>query len=379
MKNPKKTKVKKKNIILFSIIILVVIVELVNPIKLYNKYVLKNLNYSDKSIEVILKNGLKKEIVELGYNKTLDNVLGSDEFIIDYYDTYKAIDYYDIKEYTNTVNTLITKGYKSEDINYIFKRTDNSSLENFLSKDYIEDISDYLVYDFAYLGNIERYVLYQEKKDIDKEKTVIYVNIGLDKDYYSDVKVNDTFSYDMLINKYHGVSENFVPNNLVSVPDEYGNNEKLNEKALENFINMSTDCKKATGYKLLIRSGYRDYESQQKTYNSYLKTYGKKYTEDYVTHPGSSEHHTGLAIDIKAESSEVFASSRESKWVNENAYKYGYILRYTKEYENITGIKSESWHFRYVGIEIAEYLQNNKMSYEEYYVRFIEKYNNIGG
>ena len=104
-----------------------------------------------------------------------------------------------------------------------------------------------------------------------------------------------------------------------------------------------------------------------------LKSYGKTYTENYVTHPGFSEHHTGLAIDVRAESTDVFADSKESKWAYTNAYKYVFILRYKKSEEKITGIKYESWHFRYVGEEIAKYINENDMTYEEYYVRFLDK------
>ena len=368
----KKVKLKNKSITAIVIILLIIVIEIINPIKLYNKYQLKNLNYSDKSIEVILKNNLKKEILEMEYNKTLDIIFQESEFNIKNYDIYKELNYYELDDYTKNINKLIEKGYTKDDINNILKSATNESLKDLLEKDYIENISNFLEYDFSKLEYLDRYIEYQSKYNIDKELVVIYVNIGLDKNYYEDVKTLDTFSKDMLINKYRGVNEDFVPLDLVDVPDEYGKDQKLNEDALKSFIKMSEDCMIDTGYKLLIRSGYRDYKEQEKTYNSYLKTYGKTYAENYVAHPGYSEHHTGLAIDIKAESSDVFVNSKESKWTYENAYKYGFILRYKKEYEDITGIKYESWHFRYVGEKIAEYIHENEMTYEEYYIRFIE-------
>ena len=372
MKN-KKTKLKKRSIIAIVIILLIIVIEFVNPIKLYNKYQLKNLGFSDTSIETILKNGLKDKVLELNYNKTLDIVLESSDFKSKNFDTYKDLEYVEFDNYTKKINTLIDKGYDAKEINYILKSATNESLKEFLEKDYIKDISKFLQYDFALLSNLDRYITYQNENNIDSELVVIYVNIGLDKEFYEDVTTTDKFSYNMLINKYHGVSEEFVPENLIDVPNEYGKNQKLNEEALKSFIKMSEDCKAATNYKLMIRSGYRDFKEQEKTYNTYLKTYGRVYAENYVTHPGFSEHHTGLALDIKAESNDVFASSKESKWTYENAYKYGFILRYRKENENITGIKYESWHFRYVGLEIAKYIHENEMTYEEYYVRFLNK------
>ena len=368
----KSKKIKTPIIVILVIILLAVAIIIINPIKLYNKYQLKNLKYSEASIENILKNNLKDKVLELGYNETLDKVLVSKDFKIDNFNNYKEIKYYDLDDFVKNINLLIEKGYDSVDINNILKSATNESLKKFLKKDYIENISKFLEYDFSSLDNIDRYIKYQNEHNIDKELVVIYVNIGLDKKFYEDVTTTNKFSIDMLVNKYHGVSEDFIPDNLVDVPSEYGKDQKLNEETLKAFIKMSEDCKAATNYKLLVRSGYRDFLDQEKTYNTYLKTYGKTYAENYVTHPGYSEHHTGLAIDIKAESTDVFANSKESKWAYENAYKYGFILRYKKEFENITGIKYETWHFRYVGEEIAKYLHENEMTYEEYYVRFIE-------
>ena len=369
----KKVKLKKKSIVILVIILLIIVVEIVNPVKLYNQYQLKNLGFSDISVETILKNGLKDKVLESNYNKTLDIVLESHDFNVKNFDVYKELEYLEIDDFTKNVNSLINKGYTSEEINYILRSATNDSIKEFLEKDYVKDISKFLQYDFAILSNLDRYTDYQNENNIDAELVVIYVNIGLDKDFYEDVTTISEFSYDMLINKYHGVSEEFEPKNLVDVPEDYGKNQKLNEEALKAFIKMSDDCKAATNYKLMVRSGYRDFAEQEKTYNTYLKTYGKTYAENYVTHPGYSEHHTGLAIDMKAESTDVFANSKESIWAYDNAYKYGFILRYKKEYEDITGIKYESWHFRYVGVEIATYINEHEMTYEEYYVRFLNK------
>ena len=367
----KKIKFKKKSIIILIIILLIIIIELINPIKLYNKYQIKNLGYVDASVETILKNNLKKEVLELEYSKTLDNILSSKDFDSNNFEIYKDLEYVELQDYTKKVNQLIKKGYKTSEINCILKSATEESLKDFLEKEYVENVSKFLEYDFSILANLDRYIAYQNDNNIDKELVVIYVNIGLDKKFYEDPNKVLNFSYDMLVNKYNELEKEYIPENLIDVPEEYGKGQKLNEQVLKAFIKMSEDCKAETGYKVLIRSGYRDYETQEKTYNTYLNTYGKSYAENYVAHPGFSEHQTGLALDMKAESSDVFANSKESKWIYQNAYKYGFILRYKKEYENITGIKYESWHFRYVGEEIAKFMNENEMTYEEYYIRFL--------
>jgi len=368
----KKNKLKKRNIIILIIILLVILVEIINPIKLYNKYLLSNLNYDEISVENILANGLKDEVLKIGYNKTLDNVFKSSDFKSKNFSMYSQIDYYDFNNFTLIINTLIDKGYNVEDINNILKSADADSLNTFLDKEYIENVSNYLKYDFSILKNIDRYFNYQKENNVDYELAVIYVNIGLDNNFYEQTNIVTDFSLNMLVNRYNKLNSDFIPDNLETVPSEYSvGSQKLNAEALQAFLQMSKDCKNATGYKLLVRSGYRDYQSQEKTYNSYLQAYGKTYAENYVAHPGYSEHQTGLAIDIKAESKDVFSSSKESKWVYLNAYKYGFILRYKEEYEKITGTKYESWHFRYVGNDIANYVYENNMPYEEYYIRFL--------
>ena len=366
-------KIKKKIIIPLVLVILIIIIILINPIRLYNKHQLKNLGYNETSINTILDNKLKDNVLKIEYNKTLDYIFSSKEFNKKNFDIYKELEYVELDNYVKNVNLLIDKKYEPQEINLILKRANNETIKEFIEKDHIDNISKFLEYDFAKLEYIDRYIKYQNENNIDKELVVIYVNIGLDKPFYENTTTTNKFSYDMLINKYHGISDDFEPENIVDVPSEYGKGEKLNEKTLEAFKKMSDDCKAATGYKLLVRSGYRDLKEQEKTYNSYLKSYGKTYTENYVTHPGFSEHHTGLAIDVRAESIDVFADSKESKWAYANAYKYGFILRYKKADEKITGIKYESWHFRYVGEEIAKYMKENDMTYEEYYVRFLDK------
>ena len=211
---------------------------------------------------------------------------------------------------------------------------------------------------------------FKQRKTYDLNKSKLH-----GKDYYEDANTIKDFSITMLVNKYNGLDKDFIPDNLISIDKEYAidSKQKGNKEMIENFIKMSDDCKTETGFKIIVRSGYRDYKSQEDTYNLYLKTYGLKYAESYAAHPGFSEHQTGLAVDIKAQSSNTFAGTKESKWLLENAYKYGFILRYPDDLTDITGYKYESWHYRYVGIEIAKDIKDKKMSYDEYYIRYLDK------
>ena len=369
-----KRKLNKKNIIILSIIVLLIVIEIINPIKLYNKHVLKQLNYSDTSINTILKYGKKDQVLNSKNNKVLDKIFNSKDYKDKNFNIYLELNDSNITNFVSLTNSLIDKGYNAKEINGILKNSSEDDVLEFLKLDYQEGIDNYLQFDFFKLSNYQEYIDYKKENNIDYENIVINVNIGLNKNYYEDANTISDFSTTMLVNKYNGLDKDFVPSDLVSVDKEYAidSKQKANRKMYEAFIKMSDDCKKETGYKVIFRSGYRDYKSQEDTYNLYLKTYGKKYAEVYAAHAGFSEHQTGLAVDIKAESSNTFAGTKESNWLSKNAHKYGFILRYKKETEDITGYKYESWHYRYVG-SIAEKVYESNMTYDEYYIRFLDK------
>ena len=115
------------------------------------------------------------------------------------------------------------------------------------------------------------------------------------------------------------------------------------------------------------------YQEQIEVEKLYLRDYGQSYVDKFVAKPGYSEHQTGLALDIGSRKSNIFLSSREYQWMQENAYKYGFIYRFSKKYENITGFRSEAWHYRYVGKKIAKYIYENDITLEEYYAMFLDK------
>ena len=94
--------------------------------------------------------------------------------------------------------------------------------------------------------------------------------------------------------------------------------------------------------------------------------------DNYVAKAGFSEHQTGMSIDIASADTDVFLESDEYDWLMENAYLYGFILRYPKSKEEITGYKCEAWHYRYVGKKIAKYIHDNNITYDEYYIEFLD-------
>ena len=365
-------RLKKKNFFIALVILTIILIELINPFKLISSIKIRNLNYSRSSSYKIIDYGLKDEVLNNEYSEFIDKSVSSDEFIKDNYSIYKDLVYKkDIKLYL--INQLIIKEYNSEEINCIINTGNNTSIKDLLSKEKYDKITEFLAFDYADLANLDRYFDYQRKTLNNYKDTVLYVELNLDKEFYTDALINNEFSYTMLLNKYNGLDKDFVPDKLVEVKSEYSYNGKNtgNEKMLNNFYLMADALNKEIDLKIYVRSAYRDYNDQDKVYNEYLKLYGTNYVKKYVAYPGFSEHQTGLAVDIKASSSDIFANTKESNWLKKNAHKYGFILRYPKSLVNVTGYQNEEWHYRYVGEEIATYIYEKGVSFDEYYIRFI--------
>ena len=142
---------------------------------------------------------------------------------------------------------------------------------------------------------------------------------------------------------------------------------KLVENAKEAYEEMAKDASKSK-LKLVILSSYRSYDYQVDLYNRYAKKDGKEKADTYSGRPGFSEHQTGLAFDIYNGKTTYtkFESTKEFDWMQENAYKYGFILRFPKGKELETGYQYESWHYRYVGKDIAKEIYDKDICFEEY-------------
>lgn len=215
-----------------------------------------------------------------------------------------------------------------------------------------------------------RYLSYQkENKDLSIEDIVTHVNIGLDNPYYTNTKPSTNLNTELiLVNKYNYVTENYVPENLQPLNTSYARSGmQLVDIAKEAFESMSDDAKKE-GMNIIAMSSYRSYDYQVNLYNNYVKTDGKEAADTYSARPGYSEHQTGLAVDVYNLELPYtsFEETEEFNWMQENAYKYGFILRFPKDKVDITGYQYEAWHYRYVGKEVAKYIHNHNMTLEEY-------------
>ena len=356
-----KLKIKKKSIIVSVVILLIVIIItlLVGPLKLYFK------GYSFKSSFEIAFNGTKSIVLDKDYSETLDNMIIDGKYDKNYLSEYFEIDYYDRENFTNNTSNMLRLRYDAEVINKINKKNDNE-INKIASTAYYENLKAYLEYDYFKPELFERYEAYNKGNIKD---TLIKVNIGLDKPFYKDPNTISKYSTTMLVNTYNKLDESFTPE-LVKM-DKCSEGENYLSKEAKEAFDKLCDASLKDGMKIGTTSSYRSYKEQQNVYNYYLKVNGQDYVNKYVAKPGFSEHQTGLALDVKSVYSSPFKNTKEYIWMINNAYKYGFILRYPENTKNITGYNSEAWHFRYVGIDAATYIQKNKITYDEYCAIFM--------
>ena len=154
-----------------------------------------------------------------------------------------------------------------------------------------------------------------------------------------------------------------IVNKTYPLPSTY--NPGADATATAAFNEMKAAAKTA-GYNLTIRSGFRSYNTQKELYDKYVARDGQAKADTYSARPGYSEHQSGLAFDIN-NASDAFNDTPEAKWLAENAWQYGFILRYPKGKESITGYKYESWHYRYVGKDLAKKIFDSGKTMEEYF------------
>lgn len=374
MAKKRKLKLKKPFVIILKIIFIVILVFL--GMFLFYSYQVKDvskLGYDKEASKNILLLGKKDIIKSYEYSDTLNAAFKSKYYKDANLDSYSKIKYQNQKNIIKNINTLIDKGYSNSNISLIFAHGNDDDVSEFAKRDKIKYLEEFYSLSYAKLKYYDRYVKYSSETGEDEETTVLFVNLSMDTDDYVNPVKTSAFSIDMLVNKHYKLDEDFVPDDLVEFDQKYCNGEvqEGNREAVVAFKNMYEAAKKE-GLGLVINSSYRSYQDQENICNTFKDLYGEGYVTKYVALPGFSEHQTGLAFDIGSTSSKVFAESKEYEWMKENAYKYGFILRFTKANAYITGFRSEPWHYRYVGKKVAKYIYDNNISLEEYYAEFLD-------
>ncbi|MBU4440616.1 MAG: M15 family metallopeptidase [Acetobacterium sp.] len=191
------------------------------------------------------------------------------------------------------------------------------------------------------------------------------------KDDAKNANTTSTDSITMLVNKNHSISASYVPADLVTVNLPSTRETQMRSVAAKALVKLFNAASSA-GYDLSCCSGYRSYETQSELYAWNVDTYGVDGAELVSARPGMSEHQLGLAMDVTSASVgfdllESFGSTPEGQFLKDNAYKYGFIVRYPQGKTDITGYAYEPWHLRYLGVDVATEIYNSGKTMEEYY------------
>ncbi len=272
---------------------------------------------------------------------------------------------------------LLDKGYSKSDVETILKKTKNNDkqLDKIKELRYNRIIPKLLTQRYFIFDNLDRYLKYANKhRDLSMKDIVTMVNVNRDYEYYTHVKNTDTSKGDLiLVNKYNKLNKNFQPDQIVEISSQYAyEGQQISKKVYEAYRSMWNAANKE-GLTLIVTSSYRDYESQDEVWNSIANSTGEEDADSRAARAGHSEHQTGLALDIVTYNSynNEFDQTEEFKWLQKNAHKYGFILRFPKGKEDITGYSYESWHYRYVGKEVATKIHDLGITYDEYYAYYL--------
>lgn len=327
-------------IIIMSIVLITLVVFFINS---YNRKTNENL---------LLEKGYTKSQINEFYNLSFD---------------IKTVLKYDN---CNKIDEILNKEFNKNNLdNYLNQcileiNTKNELIQNLQQqKYYIPD-------------NLQRYIDYSDNEKSLKD-VVTEVNCNIDNEFYTNIKPTDLSKNNLiLVNKYYSLDKTYEPINPIVLATNkytYWNGAVLDKDAYDAFVKLVDDAQKLEYY-LIDTSAFRTYDYQDYLFNKYLNDSGLEETLKLSAKPGHSEHQTGLATDIvkTGVSMYEFGNTKEFTWLKENAHKYGFILRYPEGKEHLTGYKYEPWHYRYVGVDVAKYIYENDIVFEEYYAYFCE-------
>ena len=283
---------------------------------------------------------------------------------------YKEYLYHQTNEYK-----LLQVGYNIDEVNKLLGMFDDEYISSLINNSKDDLLISLMNEKYFIKNNLDRYKEYINKnKNKDLSLVVSLVNTNRDYKYYEHTKDSDMSKGNLVIvNKYNHLDKDYIPT-LVKASSSYAfEGNMCTEEVYNAFVNMA-DAAKSEDIILVINSSYRSYEDQETIWSSRKKANGTARADQYAARAGYSEHQSGLALDLAQYkySYDDFEETPAFAWLSNHAHEYGFILRYPKDKEDITGYSYESWHYRYVGVEEAKKIKESGLSFDEYYAYYIE-------
>lgn len=305
------------------------------------------------------------------------------------------IGYQKYQEYLYTQTSeyaLYQLGYKEDEVKLFQNKLSDSEIDKILTYEYNEFIYHFVNCKYFMFKNLDEYLgqvitqdedffKYHGTEGYDYDFIVAQVNVHTVHTQYSvTFKTDKDKNYGMLVNKYFELGGEYEPDDLVAIDWKYrlgdaGDIKKARKEVVDAYLRM-WEAAHEEGIYLLVDSAYRSYDSQVEVYNHYEEYKGTTYADGIAARPGFSEHQTGLSLDIYSKectSAKTFKDSKTYEWLINNSYKYGFILRYPDGKKNLTGYNYESWHYRYLGTELATKVHDSNLTYDEYYAFYMDK------
>ena len=336
-----------------------VFLDKINDIELYKQYYIKGYDYQTS---VTLANDLNCQ-----YAKTLMDL--------------PLLEYKEVMAYL----TYSQKGFSPQFIEYFYRNFEPEDFIYFRNINHFAELEGLVQEDGFRFERLARYIWHMNRYQTSAAIAIANINDDYDVDedvdysaFYHDTKtisVSDPFT--VLVNKENRLPADYVPENLTEIPGEYrDSNEPLVQEACEAFTAMCKAYMKEHSTPIISYSGYISYDDQKVLYENRLAQLDDNAEEldRLLGKEGCDEHQTGLAVNITEKGTIVydFPETDACKWVKENCREYGFILRYPKDKDYLTGYRANDYHYRYVGTEAARVIKKFNWCYEEYYYLFIE-------
>ena len=315
------------------------------------KYVASNKYKSIEEIEAISLVD-DKEVVLYDYQK--EKVLNNSTYIVENKE--------DLSKLLNFKAYLLRFNKEDKEVNLGYDHSIN-----------LENNGDYNLIIFNKDNNFNKEVNVIVKKPVViNEKPKVELPTGPQEENVVTGRLNNI---NVLVNKQYHLGSGDVPS-LARVPDTYALSSSYfaHPKLVASFIEMVDTMDSEINKRIIITSAYRSYQYQKDLFNRYVARDGLAAAERYSARPGQSEHQTGLAIDVSVPNDSFlnFGGSPQSQWINNNAHRFGFIVRFQEGKEGITGYMPEPWHLRYLEPDLATKVFLSKLTYDEYYLDYLQ-------
>lgn len=356
-----KRRIRKEVIYAFLVVVAIFLVILIPRTITNNK--LKDLGYSKKAVAAIRAQKLVKPILDNGYYSAyLEKAILDQSVNLDYLPLYTVVDKErDLNDSDFLLyNRLTDKGYTQQQLLNLYE-----NLRYF-------ELTPLLVFDYQY---DETPYIEDCKKHPDNSQSTFQLDQNYLTAYENTIAVPNPESVDILVNKTYHLDASYTPPEVVDLSKRYASEgrqlAKVASDALINFIQAG----EKVGVTFYATSGYRSYANQEELYKRYSTSLGQNTTDTLSAKPGFSEHQTGYAVDIAATHEDDIPEYKDTlayQWTSTNCSDYGWILRYPQGKEAITGYAFESWHYRYLGTDLAKAVVASKLTYDEFWNLYLK-------